>query len=174
MCREGPNARLAPSATNASRTPLSSTGQGYRRVGIPEDSPRIGSARIDAPFCYLTTTGRRTGRPHTIEIWFATGDGGSTLYLLSGARDAADWVRNVRAEPAVSVRVGRDGLPRRATARLVEAGTGEDASARRLLLDKYQSPGSRDLESFGRNALVVALDVAQDGDEGVTRTDATT
>jgi hypothetical protein len=22
-------------------------------------------------FCYLTTTGRRTGRAHTIEIWFA-------------------------------------------------------------------------------------------------------
>jgi len=22
-------------------------------------------------FCYLTTTGRRTGRLHTIEMWFA-------------------------------------------------------------------------------------------------------
>jgi hypothetical protein len=22
-------------------------------------------------FCYLTTTGRVSGRPHTIEIWFA-------------------------------------------------------------------------------------------------------
>ena len=93
---------------------------------------------------------------------------------MSGGRDAADWVRNLRAEPAVSVRVGRDGPPRRATARLVEAGTDEDASARRLLLEKYQSPGSRDLESWGRHALVVALDVAQEGDEGVTRTDAST
>jgi hypothetical protein len=23
------------------------------------------------PFCYLTTVGRVSGRPHTIEIWFA-------------------------------------------------------------------------------------------------------
>ena len=33
-------------------------------------------------FCYLTTTGRTSGKPHEIEIWFALRDG--TLYLLSG------------------------------------------------------------------------------------------
>ena len=26
-------------------------------------------------FCYLTTTGRRTGNPHEIEIWFAVDPG---------------------------------------------------------------------------------------------------
>ncbi len=36
-------------------------------------------------YCYLTTTGRVTGRPHTIEIWFAL-DGG-TLYMLAGGRE---------------------------------------------------------------------------------------
>jgi nitroimidazol reductase NimA-like FMN-containing flavoprotein (pyridoxamine 5'-phosphate oxidase superfamily) len=36
-----------------------------------------------AEYCYITTTGRRTGRPHTIEIWFAWHDG--RLYILSGA-----------------------------------------------------------------------------------------
>jgi hypothetical protein len=35
-------------------------------------------------FCYLTTTGRVTGRPHTIEIWFALE--GGTLYTLSDKR----------------------------------------------------------------------------------------
>ena len=35
----------------------------------------------DDDFCYLTTTGRVTGQPHTIEIWFAVG--GRTLYMLS-------------------------------------------------------------------------------------------
>jgi len=133
--------------------------------------PRIGSAGIDAPFCYLTTTGRRTGRPHAIEIWFATDAGGSTLYLMSGGRDAADWVRNVRAEPGVSVRVG-SGPWCRATARAVEEGTDEDARARRLVLGKYQSPGTHDLERFGRQALVIAVDVGQD--EGGTRTSITT
>ncbi len=36
----------------------------------------------DEQFCYLTTTGRKTGRPHTIEIWF--GFANDTFYLLSG------------------------------------------------------------------------------------------
>jgi hypothetical protein len=29
----------------------------------------------DEPFCYLTTTGRRTGRRRPIEIWFAVREG---------------------------------------------------------------------------------------------------
>ncbi len=36
----------------------------------------------DDDFCYLTTRGRVSGRPHEIEIWFALE--GRTLYLLSG------------------------------------------------------------------------------------------
>jgi deazaflavin-dependent oxidoreductase (nitroreductase family) len=58
----------------------------------------------DENVCYLTTVGRRSGKPHTIEIWFALSDG--TLYLLSGAGDSADWVRNLRKTSAVRVRVG--------------------------------------------------------------------
>lgn len=47
-----------------------------------------------------------------------------------------------------------------ATARVVEAGTEEDALARRLLLAKYQQPGQTDLEGWGRSALPVAFDLA--------------
>ena len=36
-------------------------------------------------YCYLTTTGRVSGEPREIEIWFAL-EGGS-LYMLSGGRD---------------------------------------------------------------------------------------
>ena len=38
-------------------------------------------------FCYLTTRGRRTGRPHTIEIWFVVI--GASAYLMAGGRDRA-------------------------------------------------------------------------------------
>jgi deazaflavin-dependent oxidoreductase (nitroreductase family) len=108
----------------------------------------------EEPFCYVTTTGRRTGRPHTIEIWFAAS--GTTLYLLAGGRERADWVRNALADPRVQLRVGELEVP--ATARIVEPGTDEDALARRLLLEKYQRPGSRDLERWGRSALPVAIE----------------
>src|SRR5262249_27246928 len=69
-------------------------------------------------FCYLTTLGRVSGRPHEIEIWFALDS--RTLYLLSGGNERSDWVRNLRAEPSVTVRV-RD-TTYDATGRVVGAG----------------------------------------------------
>ncbi len=106
----------------------------------------------------MTTNGRRTGRPHTIEIWF--GRAGATLYVLAGGRERADWVRNLLADPAVRVRVG-DGEEVEARARALESGSDEDALARRLLLAKYQQPGTSDLGGWGRSALAVALDLQQ-------------
>ena len=114
-----------------------------------------GSDGPEEQFCYLTTTGRRTGRHHTIEIWFATS--GTTVYMLAGGRQGADWVRNAEADPRVRLRVGGLELPARA--RIVEPGTAEDALARRLLLDKYQRAGASDLEGWGRSALPVAVDL---------------
>ena len=112
---------------------------------------------MDEDFCYITTTGRRTGNPHRIEIWFAAEPGTRTIYVLAGGRERADFVRNAIAEPKVTVRIGdREGA---ATARVVEAGTAEDTRARRLLLAKYSQPGHTDLESWGRSALPVAFDL---------------
>jgi deazaflavin-dependent oxidoreductase (nitroreductase family) len=56
------------------------------------------------PFCYITTAGRVTGRPHEIEIWF--GMNGSTIYMLSGGGQRSDWVRNIVTMPKVAVRIG--------------------------------------------------------------------
>ena len=108
-------------------------------------------------FCYVTTRGRRTGRPHVIEIWF--GAAGRTLYLLSGGGRRSDWVRNLIADPAVRVGVGRSGPERPATARIVEEAE-EDELARRLLASKYQGwrEGGR-MSSWARTALPIALDL---------------
>jgi len=85
-------------------------------------------------------------RPRTIEIWFATD--GERIYLLSGGRDRAYWVRNLRAEPRVRVRLG--GTTLTGTARVIE-GEGRDALARRLLAAKYQGwREGRPLSSWGR------------------------
>jgi deazaflavin-dependent oxidoreductase (nitroreductase family) len=102
--------------------------------------------------CYLTTTGRRTGTPHTIEIWYVRED--DTIYLLSGGGDRADWVRNGRANPEVTVRLEGEEVERPARFRVVDD-PGEDALARRLLVDKYFGGGTNE---WGRTALAVALD----------------
>ena len=109
----------------------------------------------DANVCYLTTVGRRTGKRHTIEIWFALRD--NTLYLLSGGGDSADWVRNLRKTTTVRVRVG--GRTLEGKAREVTA-PAEDALARELLDGKYMNwkPGRR-LSSWARGALPVAIDL---------------
>jgi deazaflavin-dependent oxidoreductase (nitroreductase family) len=106
------------------------------------------------PFCYLTTTGRISGRPHRIEIWFALHDG--TVYILSGGADRSDWVRNLIASPQVVLEIGdRRGTTR---ARVVEPGTDEDQLARRLLVEKYQPGYGGDLGTWGRTSLPVAID----------------
>jgi deazaflavin-dependent oxidoreductase (nitroreductase family) len=107
-------------------------------------------------FCYLTTTGRRSGRPHEIEIWFAMREDARAVYLLSGGGDRSDWVRNLRVNPSVEVRIA--GVTCRALAREVQDGE-EDALARRLLVEKYATAYSGDLTNWGRTARPVALDV---------------
>ena len=115
-----------------------------------------------APFCYLTTTGRVSGRPHTIEIWFALHD--RTLYLLSGGGDRSDWVRNLLAWPQVSVRIGRrDALALPGQARVVAPGSDEDDLARRLVTAKYQPGYGGDLSDWRRSSLPVAVDLEPSG-----------
>lgn len=105
-------------------------------------------------FCYLTTTGRVTGRPHTIEIWFALNK--QTLYMLSdGGLEKADWVKNAARQPNVTVRIKEvrfDGKAR------LEIETEEDALLRRLIGEKYQG-SEDDLEEWLRTAFPVAVDL---------------
>ena len=111
----------------------------------------------DKDFAYLTTTGRRTGTEHTIEIWFGLHDG--RIYVLSGGGDRADWVRNLRKTPRVRLRIGTQTAT--GTARVLRAGSKEDELARELLDGKYQ--GWRDgkrLSGWARTALPVAIELA--------------
>jgi deazaflavin-dependent oxidoreductase (nitroreductase family) len=109
-------------------------------------------------YCYLTTTGRRTGNPHTIEIWF--GLDGTTLYLMAGNGEKSDWVRNLRQQPDVQVRL--DGVTYSATARVV-TDAAEEANVRAMLVAKYQPGYNGDLTGWGQTALPVALDLAVEG-----------
>jgi deazaflavin-dependent oxidoreductase (nitroreductase family) len=111
----------------------------------------------DEDFCYLTTTGRRSGRPHTIEIWFALQ--GRTLYMLAGGREKADWVKNVLQHPSVQLRI-RDKLFE-SQARLINDAQ-EDALARKIVYDKYSPRDSDDLTTWAQTALPVAVDLASE------------
>ena len=65
---------------------------------------------------YLTTTGRVTGLPREIEIWYVSS--GGKLYLLAEHFQKAHWVQNIAANPWVKVRL--DGSEFEATARALD------------------------------------------------------
>ncbi len=86
-------------------------------------------------YLYLTTIGRKTGLPREIEIWFVSFDG--KYYVLAEHREKAQWVRNIRANPRVRVRVGEKSFD--ATARVLDK-TRDRATyekAQRLEREKY-------------------------------------
>ena len=123
---------------------------------MPQDVSELLSQLAGEDYCYLTTTGRVSGRPHEIEIWF--GAKGFSIYLLSGGGDGSDWVKNLLKDPAVKVRIARrhfDGM-----ARLVKDEE-EEISARYMLAEKYQEwEDGRTLSNWARTALVVGIDLS--------------
>jgi deazaflavin-dependent oxidoreductase (nitroreductase family) len=52
---------------------------------------------------YLTTVGRSTGKPRTIEIWFVSYQ--ERIYLLAEQGLKAQWVRNIQANPEVRMQI---------------------------------------------------------------------
>ena len=86
-------------------------------------------------YLYLTTTGRRTGLPREIEIWFVHDAG--RFYILAEHFHRAQWVQNILAEPRVRVRMADREFT--ATARVLDAG--RDAArykrAQQLEREKY-------------------------------------
>jgi deazaflavin-dependent oxidoreductase (nitroreductase family) len=106
--------------------------------------------------CYLETTGRLSGLPRLVEIWFAADPVRDRIYILSGGRDHAHWVRNARRDPAVRVRIGGTTFHGRATE--IEGGP-DEALARRIVVEKYQGSEPGSLAAWGRESLPVAIDL---------------
>lgn len=61
-------------------------------------------AREEPAYLYLTTTGRRSGLPREIEIWFTRHRG--RFYVIAEHAERAQWVQNLRADQAARWRVG--------------------------------------------------------------------
>lgn len=72
-------------------------------------------------YLYLTTRGRKSGRPREIEIWFTQHEG---CFYVIAEYDTSHWVQNVRTHSEVQVRVGGKNLAARA--RVLSAETDGD------------------------------------------------
>jgi deazaflavin-dependent oxidoreductase (nitroreductase family) len=129
---------------------------GNQTSGSTQGVADLLSRLAEEDYCYLTTTGRVTGKPHEIEIWFGVQN--SSIYLMSGDH-RSDWVRNLLKDPKVTVRIARH--PFTGTARLIKEEQ-EEITARNMLADKYkerEADGS--LSEWARMALPVAIDLKE-------------
>ncbi len=120
------------------------------------------------PYCYLTTTGRRSGRPHRIEIWFVVHDG--SVWLLTERAPETDWVRNLRVDPHARLELGSWSGPVTAT---VADDLPADHPVRHALATRYggregegEATGDADsnadgdgLDEWAAHALAVRLDL---------------
>lgn len=109
-------------------------------------------------YCYLITVGHKTGQRRETEIWFALGPGefSKRLYVLAGSGERAYWVRNLRANPLLNIRLRDVAIP----AQLFDIeNDAEDALARDLLVAKYQPGYGKDLAEWKRTSLPLAFEV---------------
>jgi deazaflavin-dependent oxidoreductase (nitroreductase family) len=76
----------------------------------------------------LTTLGWKTGKQHTIEIWFA--EHNKRYYIISERLEGAHWVQNIKHNPAVSFSINDNMF--KGNARIVDQGK-ESALAAEVL-----------------------------------------
>jgi deazaflavin-dependent oxidoreductase (nitroreductase family) len=85
-------------------------------------------------YLYLTTRGRKTGLPREIEIWFTAH---KHKYYVMAEYPTSHWVRNLRADPRVQLRVGAETAKARARVLSDETESGLVGAIRNLFKAKY-------------------------------------
>jgi deazaflavin-dependent oxidoreductase (nitroreductase family) len=97
------------------------------------------SVNPEPQFLYLTTIGRKSGKPHQIEIWFVKN--ADCYYMVTENPANTDWVKNILRNPAVMFSIGsRDAKAIEAKGRLVDAAAEPElaAAVTELMDAKYQ------------------------------------
>lgn len=86
----------------------------------------------DEKYIHLTTKGRKTGKPHTVELWFAVA--GKKVYL-SHEGAYTDYMKNILKDNRVEFKIGK---PRfKGSARIVKSGEAFELGKHALYLKYY-------------------------------------
>ena len=92
------------------------------------------TSNLDEKYLYLTTRGRKSGKPREIEIWFTHADG--KFYVIA-EYTTSNWLQNLQADPAVQVRVAGSGFSAYARVLTPETDAELNASIQALSTQKY-------------------------------------
>jgi deazaflavin-dependent oxidoreductase (nitroreductase family) len=89
---------------------------------------------------HLTTTGRMSGKPHTVEIWFALRN--EKVYLSHEGKET-DWMKNIKKHSQVSFEIG--GKNFNGNAHYLEDGTEEAWTGKVALYEKYYGRATKEV-----------------------------
>ena len=102
-------------------------------------------------YVYLTTKGRKTGKPHTVELWFARA--GENVYLShEGAH--SDWMKNIVDDSQVEFKIGKNKF--KGSARIAKSGEEAFELGKHALYLKYYGNANEDTinDWFSGSAIV--------------------
>ena len=104
----------------------------------------------DEKYIYLTTKGRRTGKPHTVELWFA--NSGKKIYL-SHEGAYTDWMKNILEDSRVEFKIGKAQF--KGNARIAKSGDAFEVGKHALYI-KYYGKASKDKidDWFSESAII--------------------
>jgi deazaflavin-dependent oxidoreductase (nitroreductase family) len=68
---------------------------------------------VDLPLCFLTTTGRKSGEPRTVPLFFVRTAQGFPVVVGSnfGQQSHPGWALNLQAVPAASLEIDGESFP---------------------------------------------------------------
>ena len=95
---------------------------------------------VSQKFIHLTTRGRKTGKPHTVELWFAVSNG---KVYLSHEGEETDWMKNIKHEEEVSFEIGERNFTGKA--RYIRDHAEEAWTAKAALYEKYYGKAAREV-----------------------------
>lgn len=107
---------------------------------------------VGEKYIYLTTVGRNTNRPHTVELWFAVA--GENIYLSHEGADT-DWMKNILADDHVEFRI-RDHLLR-GRAKILENGESFEIGKNSLYLKYYGEATKNTIDDWFSESKVIEI-----------------
>jgi deazaflavin-dependent oxidoreductase (nitroreductase family) len=106
----------------------------------------------DEKHILLTTRGRKTGNPHTVELMFAVA--GEKIYL-SHEGAYTDWMKNILEDGRVEFRIGKTQF--RGNARIVEGGPLFELGKHALYLKYYGKADEDTIDDWFSESTVIEI-----------------
>ncbi len=104
----------------------------------------------------LTTKGRKTGDPHTIELWFAFA---MQKVYLSHEGAYTDWMKNILNDDQVEFKIGK--IQFKGKARIVRNGDAFETGAHALYLKYYGKSDEDTIKDWFSESTIVEISMIE-------------